>query len=62
MLNIYKWAGKKHFVPLSQSEARTRDLRLSIQAALITAPGARPLTVIITLYIYIESPHILALY
>ena len=41
-VEMYEWAGKKHFVPLSQSEVRTRDHRLSIQAALITAPGPPP--------------------
>ena len=40
-----KWAGKKHFVSLkleSQSGARARNLQLSKQVALTTAPGPRP--------------------
>ena len=42
---LYDWAGKKHFVSLKlegQSEAQIRDLRLSKQAALSTAPGPPP--------------------
>ena len=42
VLNIYEWAGKKHFVSLKlecQSGGRTRDLRFSNQAASTTAPG-----------------------
>ena len=45
ILNIYEWVGKKHFVSLKlegQSGVRTRDLRLSKQAALTTAPGSPP--------------------
>ena len=45
ILNLYKWAGKKHFVSLKlecQSGARTCDLRLSKQAALTTAPVPSP--------------------
>ena len=41
LLNLYRWAGKKHFVSLKlggQSGVRTRDLQLSKQAALTTAP------------------------
>ena len=41
-------AGKKHFVSLKhkgQSGVRARDLRLSRQVALTTAPGPPPLTV-----------------
>ena len=45
ILNHYEWAGKRHFVSLKlegQSGVRNRDLRLSKQAALTTAPGPRP--------------------
>ena len=40
--NIYEWARKTHFVSLTlecQGGVRARDLRLSKQAALTTAPG-----------------------
>ena len=40
-MNIYKWAEKKRFVSLKregQSGVRARDLWLSKQAALTTAP------------------------
>ena len=42
---IYVWAEKKHFASLKvegQSGIRTRDLRLSKQAALTTAPWPSP--------------------
>ena len=45
ILNLYEWAGKKHFVSLKLeglSGVRTRDLWLSKQAALTTAPGPPP--------------------
>ena len=45
ILNHYEWAEKKHFVSLKlegQSGVRTRDPRLSKQAALDTAPGPSP--------------------
>ena len=45
ILNLYEWAEKKHFVSLKlgcQSGVRTRDLRLSKQAALTTATGPPP--------------------
>ena len=45
ILNLYKWAGKKHFVSLKlecQRGVRSRDLRLSKQAALTTTPGPPP--------------------
>ena len=41
ILNLYEWAGKKDFVSLKfecRSGGRTRDLRLSKQAVLTTAP------------------------
>ena len=41
ILNLYEWAGRKHFVSLKlegQSGVRTRDLPLSKQSALTTAP------------------------
>ena len=47
ILDIYEWAGKKHFVSLKlegQSGVRTRDLRLSKQAALTNVPGAPPIS------------------
>ena len=44
ILNLYEWAGKKHFVSLKlegQSGVRTRDLRLSKPGALTAAaPGS----------------------
>ena len=43
--NLYEWAVKKHFVSLKfegQSGVRARAIRLSKQAALITAPGPPP--------------------
>ena len=46
ILNLYESARKKHFVSLkieSKSGVRIRDLRLSKQAALTTAPGPPPL-------------------
>ena len=46
-INIFEWAGKKHFVSLKlggQSGAQTRDLQLSKQAALMTARGPPPYT------------------
>ena len=45
ILNLYKWAGEKHFFSLKlevQSGVRIRALRLSKQAALTTAPGPLP--------------------
>ena len=48
ILNLYEWAGKKHFVSLKlgdQSGVRAHNLRLSKQAALTTAPGPPPLWV-----------------
>ena len=45
ILSHYEWAEKKHFVSLKiegQSGIRTRDLRLSKQAALTTALGPPP--------------------
>ena len=40
ILNHYEWAGKNFFLKFEgQSGVRTRDLRLTKQAALITAPG-----------------------
>ena len=45
ILNLYERAGKKYFVSLlleRQSGVRTRDLRLSEQTALATAPGPPP--------------------
>ena len=45
ILNLYEWAGKKHFVSLKlkgQSGVRPRDLRLSKQAVLTFAPGLPP--------------------
>ena len=45
ILNYYEWAGNKHFVSLKlkgQSEVRTRDLLLSKQPALSTAPVPPP--------------------
>ena len=48
ILNLYQWAGKKHFDYLKledQSGARTRDLRHSKQAAITTAPGPPPYSV-----------------
>ena len=45
ILNLYEWAGKKHFVSLKlecRSGVRTLDLWLSKQAALTTAPGPQP--------------------
>ena len=42
-LNFYEWAGKKHFVPwIFEARVRTRDLRLSKEAALANAPGPPP--------------------
>ena len=46
ILNLYEWAGKKHFVSLKlvgHSGVRARDFRFSKQAALTTAPGPTPL-------------------
>ena len=45
ILILYEWAEKKHFVSLKldcQSRVWTRDLRLSKQAALTTAPWTPP--------------------
>ena len=45
ILNLYEWAGNKHFVSLKiecLSVVRIRDLRLSKHAALTTAPGSQP--------------------
>ena len=47
ILNIYEWAGKKHFVSVKlefQDGGRGRDRRLSKQAVSTTAPGPRPLS------------------
>ena len=49
-MNLYECAGKKHFVSLKlegQSEALTRDLPLSKQAALATAPGPPPYSYVV---------------
>ena len=44
ILFFLRVSGKKHLVSLKdKSGVRTRDLRLSKQAALITAPGPTPL-------------------
>ena len=45
LLNLYEWAGKKHFVSLKlegQRGFQALDLRLSKQTALTTAPGPPP--------------------
>ena len=45
ILNLYAWAGIKHFVSLEleyQSGVQTRDHRISKQAALPTVPGPPP--------------------
>ena len=47
ILNLYEWAGKKHFVSLKlecQDGGRGRDRRLSKQVVSTTAPGPRPLS------------------
>ena len=47
ILNHYEWAGKKYFASLNlefQSGTRTRNLRLSKQAASTTAPEPTPKT------------------
>ena len=49
ILNLYEWVGMKHFVSLKldgQSGIRTRNLRLSKQAVLTTAPGPLPSMVV----------------
>ena len=46
ILNHCEWVGKRYFVFLKlagQSGVRTRDLQLSKQAALTTAPGCPPI-------------------
>ena len=62
ILNLYEWAEKKHFVSLKlrgHSGARTRDLRLSKQAALTTAPPQNGMETVIAMWcdVYVNINH-----